>query len=136
MNVPRISTLYSSLSLPWRWILPSMLSLFLLLPASAHATYWNLFNLEGESSLNSVYITYASLLDMLNDDNRTGSFIPNNTGLSAANVVGGGAWVSLDGPGNDVPEPATTVLVVLGLLCLGYAKTHARREQVVLRRNG
>jgi hypothetical protein len=54
-------------------------------------TYWNLFNIEGENQQNSVYITYDSLLDMLTDTNRTGSFIPDNVGNSAENVVGSGS---------------------------------------------
>jgi len=57
----------------------------------AAPTFWNLFNIEGENTQNSVYITYASLEDMLTDSNRTGSFVPNTSGGSARNVVGSGS---------------------------------------------
>jgi hypothetical protein len=93
-------------------------------------TYWNLFNIEGESSLSSVYITYASLLDMLNDDDRTGSFIPDNSGGAAENVVGSGAWVSITAPPNDVPEPTTFILLVMGLLCMGYGRNGTYLRQI------
>jgi hypothetical protein len=64
------------------------------IPSNAAVTYWNLFNIEEENMEDSVYITYATLEDMLNDTNRTGSFVPDTVGNSAANVVGSGADVS------------------------------------------
>ncbi|WP_158639293.1 hypothetical protein [Elioraea rosea] len=64
--------------------------------APAQAAYWNLFNFEGESALSSVYVTYDTLTDMLNDTNRTGGFQPGN---AANNVVGsdsdGTTWWSV-----------------------------------------
>jgi hypothetical protein len=66
--------------------------------------YWNLFNLEEESTQNYVYITYDSMGDMLIDTNRTGNFNPNTFGGSSLNVVGSGA---LEMVMTIVPEPAT-----------------------------
>ena len=87
------------------------------------STYWNLFNIEGESQQNSVYITYDSLLDMLNDNNRTGSFMPDTVGNSAENVVGSGAFVMSTQV--QVPEPGTFGLLVIGLTGFGFARTRA-----------
>ena len=86
-------------------------------------TYWNLFNIEGESVQNSIYITYNTLADMLTDSNRTGNFTPDTTGNSARNVVGSGStlWVM---PGA-VPEPGTLALMLVGLGALSQA---ARRR--------
>ena len=61
------------------------------LPA-ASSTYWNLFNAEGESAATAVYVTYATLGDMLNDTNRTGTSFP-TAGGAGVNVVGSGAFV-------------------------------------------
>jgi hypothetical protein len=88
-------------------------------------TYWNLFNIEEENLQNSVYITYASLLDMLTDTNRTGSFIPDSVGNSAENVVGSGAFVMA---ATTVPVPATLALFGLGLA--GLAVTARRRNTI------
>ncbi|MEN2786265.1 PEPxxWA-CTERM sorting domain-containing protein [Sphingomonas qilianensis] len=51
--------------------------------------YWSLFNREEESVATSVYVTYATLGDMLVDNNRTGNYYPDAPGFGA-NVVGGG----------------------------------------------
>jgi hypothetical protein len=88
-------------------------------------TYWNLFNIEEENQQNAVYITYASLVDMLNDTNRTGSFIPDTTGASAQNVVGSGAFVISR---IAVPEPVTLSLFGIGLACLGVASRRRKRS--------
>ena len=76
------------------------------------STYWNLFNFEEEDQLDAVYATYGSLFDMLTDSNRKGTFVPDTTGLSAANVVGSGAYA--------VPDPAPIPLPASGVL-LGSA---------------
>ncbi|MCB1964803.1 MAG: PEP-CTERM sorting domain-containing protein [Candidatus Accumulibacter sp.] len=93
------------------------------MPAQAAPVYWNLFNIEGESVQNSIYITYNTLADMLTDSNRTGNFTPDTTGNSARNVVGSGStlWVM---PGA-VPEPGTLALMLVGLGALSQA---ARRR--------
>jgi hypothetical protein len=90
------------------------------------SVYWNLFNIEGENQQNSVYVTYASRIDMLDDTNRTGSFIPNTTGNSAENVVGSGASVMSM---TQVPEPAALTLFCAGLLGLGIALRNRKSRQ-------
>lgn len=56
----------------------------------ASPIYWSLFNVEGESSLTAQYVTYASLPDMLVDQNRLGVFDPNTNGVGR-NIVGSGS---------------------------------------------
>jgi hypothetical protein len=73
--------------------------LLVTIPVQA-SVYWNLFNIEGEDSQNSVFITYNALADMLTDSNRVGSFIPDTAGGAAENVVGSGA--------SPPPPPPTT----------------------------
>lgn len=90
--------------------------------ANAAPIYWNLFNIEEENQQNSVYITYDTLLDMLNDTNRIGSFVPDSVGNSAENVVGSGAFV-MSPTQVQVPEPPTLILCMIGLLSLGVAWT-------------
>jgi hypothetical protein len=89
-------------------------------PSTGQATpiYWNLFNFEEENVSPAVYVTYATLNDMLIDTNRTGTFIPDTFGLSAHNVVGSGAFVENGTPPVSVPEPSTLGLFGLGLACL------------------
>ncbi|WP_291299094.1 PEP-CTERM sorting domain-containing protein [Elioraea sp.] len=79
------------------------------------ATWWSLFNAEGESALASVYVTYATLADMLTDSNRTGSF---NPGGAADNVVGTGSdgttyWSLFNAEGESV---LASVYVTYGTL--------------------
>ncbi len=57
---------------------------------SVHATYWSLFNVEGESSQSAAFVTYASRGDMLADTNRLGSFVPDTFGFGR-NIVGSGS---------------------------------------------
>ncbi|MCL4798297.1 MAG: hypothetical protein KJ025_01840, partial [Burkholderiales bacterium] len=61
------------------------------LAGPAKAAYWNLFNLEGESGLSAVFVTYATHADMLNDENRTGSFTADGNAPFGANIVGTGS---------------------------------------------
>jgi len=65
--------------------------------ASAGVMYWNLFNVEEESSISAAYVTYNTLNDMLNDANRINTFLPDDTfgGAFAGNVVGSGSDDSL-----------------------------------------
>ena len=88
--------------------------------------YWNLFNIEGENSIDAAYVTYATLDDMLTDSNRLGQFSPNTTGNVARNVVGSGASIMVSTPPMPVPEPASVGLLMLGLLCLGQATIRRR----------
>jgi hypothetical protein len=71
--------------------------------ANGAAIYWNLFNIEGESSVNATYITYTTPADMLNDTNRTGNF-DHDGSVAGQNVVGSGATIARDPI--PVPEPA------------------------------
>jgi hypothetical protein len=57
-------------------------------PVAAHAAYWNVFNIEGESAVGADYVTYDTLTDMLNDTNRTGTFTRNGFGR---NIVDAGS---------------------------------------------
>jgi hypothetical protein len=76
--------------------------------------YWSLFNIEGESALTSDYVTYSSLIDMMNDTNRVSTTSPNSTGFGK-NVVGSGAiTVSV------VPLPAALPLYGAGLAFMGF----------------
>ncbi|MEX0759484.1 MAG: PEP-CTERM sorting domain-containing protein [Tistlia sp.] len=96
-------------------------------------SYWSLFNFEGETLQPAVYVTYATLSDMLGDSNRTGSFVPSVTGASAANVVGSGA--SILPPATPVAEPATLAMLGAGLggLALGLRRRRAGGAAAVTR---
>ncbi|PWS35185.1 hypothetical protein DFH01_23045 [Falsiroseomonas bella] len=77
-------------------------------------TYWNVFNIEGESSISAGIVTYATLSDMLADVNRTGVFEPNTVGFGR-NVVGSGAVISAE---VTIPEPLSLSLFASGILTL------------------
>lgn len=82
-------------------------------------TYWNVFNIEGESSINADIVTYASLADMLTDSNRLSV---NTLGGPGVNIVGSGAF-NLAIP---IPEPATGWLLLIGLLGLGLSRSQKK----------
>ena len=86
-------------------------------------TYWNLFNAEGENAADAVFITYATLSDMLNDTNRTGSGVPDGFG-AGVNVVGSGAFV-IPEPPVSVPEPSV-ISLIMAALALMFCSTKAR----------
>ncbi|WP_162914542.1 hypothetical protein, partial [Desertibaculum subflavum] len=67
--------------------LPLTLALVLMSGTAAKAAYWNVFNVEGESALSAEFVTYATRLDMLNDENRTGTFVPDGFSIGR-NIVG------------------------------------------------
>ncbi len=66
-------------------LLISTACLFLSSITAARAAYWNVFNVEGETSLTAQIVTYATLGDMLLDANRTGVFNP-TTGFAGQNI--------------------------------------------------
>ncbi len=84
--------------------------------------YWNLFNNEGESTVSAEFITYATLTDMLNDENRLGFFVPDGA-FVGRNVVGTGADVLPRG----VPEPGTVGLLASAFLGLGVLRRRVCR---------
>lgn len=88
-------------------------------PMGAQATYWSLFNVEGESSQTAQFVTYATLTDMLGDTNRLAVFNP-TAGFAGPNIVGSGS--DNMGEGTTVPEPGMLVLVGFGLAGLGFAR--------------
>ena len=85
---------------------------------SVHATYWNVFNIEDEALQTARTVTYAALSDMLNDTNRTGDFAPNPSGFGR-NIVGSGSDNTAGG-GTPLPEPASLLLVSLGMAGLAF----------------
>lgn len=106
----------------------------MILAPSVHAAavYWNLFNAEGESAADAVYVTYATLNDMLNDTNRTGSGVPDGFG-AGVNVVGSGAFV-IPEPPVSVPEPSVISLIMAALvLMLGSTKARSKPGLKVVR---
>ena len=59
--------------------------------ASAATGYWSLFNFEEETAQPAVYVTYGSLIDMLNDTNRADEFV-SGADDAGENVVGSRAF--------------------------------------------
>lgn len=84
-------------------------------------TYWSVFNVEGESALSAVIVTYATLTDMLNDTNRTGGF---NPGGAANNVVGSGADIRGALP---IPEPDAASVLAAALAALAAVRPRRTR---------
>lgn len=99
-----------------------LLALAMLAGSAAQATYWSLFNIEGEDTLSARYVTYATLDDMLGDTNRLDVFEPNPTGFGR-NIVGSG---SDSFPA--VPEPTSWALLTVGFGLVGRQLRQRRRE--------
>jgi len=79
--------------------------------------YWNVFNIEGESDISADFVTYATLSDMLLDQNRLGVFTPG--GAAGQNIVGSAAQPAGNNGGdggNQVPEPGTFMLLIGGVV--------------------
>ena len=73
----------------------SLVTAILVWPCSGYAAYWNVFNLEGESSISAEFVTYATLSDMLHDTNRTGDVAPSQPFVDANIVDLGFGWENL-----------------------------------------
>lgn len=84
----------------------------------ARAAYWNVFNIEGESSVSAAIVTYATLPDMLADTNRLGVSEPNPFGFGV-NIVGSGAEIRQQVP---IPEPAPLAILLTGVLMLALVR--------------
>ncbi|MGR9117163.1 MAG: hypothetical protein ACU85E_15495, partial [Gammaproteobacteria bacterium] len=97
------------------------------------SAYWNLFNIEGESSILPAFVTYDTLDDMLNDENRTGNFVPDGSfgGAFGANIVGTGSLFVADGPGPvDVPEPSFSWMVMLAMAAAWWMRIKNRGARI------
>ncbi|WP_132537958.1 PEP-CTERM sorting domain-containing protein [Plasticicumulans lactativorans] len=95
-------------------------------------TYWNVFNIEGESALSAQIVTYAGLNDMLTDTNRLGVFTPNPGGFGT-NIVGSGSDVLPDDVPVAVPEPAGFASFGLGLAAMPFWLRRCRRGDAATR---
>ena len=90
-------------------------------PGSGQATYWNVFNVEGGSSISAQIVTYPALTGMLNDANRTGVFTPNSFGFGPNSVGSGANSLQIAA----VPEPGGSAL--LGTIPLGFGLLQVRQ---------
>ena len=88
--------------------------------------FWNVFNIEDENAITSDIVTYATLDDMLHDNNRLVDISPNHFGFGK-NVVGSGAFVTLP---SAVPEPASWAMMLGGFSLLGAVIRSRRAAQV------
>jgi len=91
------------------------------------SSYWNVFNIEGETQQSAQFVTYASLIDMLNDENRLNVITPDgfSDGSFGSNIVGSGAVVL---SATSVPEPPGLAIILFGLALLGLAHRHRLRQ--------
>jgi hypothetical protein len=81
-------------------------------------TYWNLFNFELEDEEGAARVTYATLMDMLLDQNRVASFVYDDP-FSGPNLIGGGSdsFPRLE----PIPEPSMWAVMILGFGVAGAA---------------
>jgi hypothetical protein len=92
----------------------------------AQAAYRSPFNAEGENAASAVYVTYATLNDMLHDTNR-GSFIsPDDFGFGRT-IVGSGSDEMGAGGGAHAPEPSTLSLAAPAIGLFGALRRMALR---------
>jgi hypothetical protein len=91
---------------------------------AATATYWNLFNVEGESTAPAQFVTYGSLADMLLDANRLEVFTPG--GFFARNIVGTGASIAAAPAPPPIPLPASGIMMLAGLAALAGLRLRGR----------
>lgn len=82
-------------------------------------TYWNVFNIEGESSIGADIVTYDTLADMLTDSNRTSV---NTLGGFGTNIVGSGAF----NPPVPIPEPSSWLLLMVGAAGIFFSRVRVR----------
>ena len=74
-----------------RTICLTLLVSLALFPVNASPVYWNLLNAEGTVDT-AVFVSYHSLPDMLNDENRVGSFTADGfSPFTGSNIVGTGS---------------------------------------------
>lgn len=71
--------------------------------------YWNVFNIEGESTESARFVVYGTLEDMLYDRNRLRNVAPGPA--APQNIVGSGATIVSTRPTPGVPEPSTMMLI-------------------------
>ncbi|QJU59318.1 PEP-CTERM sorting domain-containing protein [Sphingomonas sp. AP4-R1] len=57
----------------------------------SHATYWNVFNVEGERTTSTALATYDTATDMFTDTNRTGTYATTGGGQFSLNIVDSGS---------------------------------------------
>jgi hypothetical protein len=102
---------------------------------AATLVYYSVFNIEGESAIDAAFVTYASLLDMLNDQNRTGVFIADGHPPFGTNIVGSGTFLLRDAP-SPVSLPGTSWLLGAGLAALAVVRRSNHRVRVRARVQG
>lgn len=77
--------------------------------------YWNVFNIEGESSIGADIVWYGTFEDMLSDDNRLGVGQTDAFGGGFnTNIIGAGGFIMDSTPVNPVPISIPFIFTLLG----------------------